>query len=77
MSETQEVKNDPVPLMLRLPPALHAKIKKLAETDRRSLNTMVILLLESKIAELEQPSTTTTLDPLTVTATGTVGKPSE
>lgn len=71
MSESQEVKNDPVPLMLRLPPALHAKIKKMAETERRSLNTMVILLLESKIADLEQQSS------VTLTATGTVGKPSE
>lgn len=71
MSESQEVKNDPVPLMLRLPPALHAKIKKMAETERRSLNTMVILLLESKIADLEQQSS------VTLSATGTVGKPSE
>lgn len=70
MSETQEAKNDPVPLMLRLPPALHAKIKKMAETDRRSLNTMVILLLESKLSDLEQPS-----GGVTLSATGTVGKP--
>ncbi len=76
MSETQETKNDPVPLMLRLPPALHAKIKKMAETDRRSLNTMVILLLEARLAELEQPSDTK-LDPVTLAATGTVGKPGE
>lgn len=72
MSETQETKNDPVPLMLRLPPALHAKIKKLAETDRRSLNTMVTLLLEDRIAEIEQQRQSS----VTLAATGTV-KPKE
>lgn len=72
MLESQETKNDPVPLMLRLPPALHAKIKKMAETERRSLNTMVILLLESKLADLERPS-----GGVTLSASGTVGKASE
>lgn len=57
MQSTQEDKVTPIPLMLRLPPELHAKIKKLAETDRRSLNTMVVLLLEAKIAEMEQNNT--------------------
>jgi len=39
-----------VPLMLRMPPVLHASIKAMAEKDRRSLNTMVVLLLEAQIA---------------------------
>lgn len=38
-----------IPLMLRLPPELHKDIKDMAEHERRSLNTMVVLLLESQI----------------------------
>ncbi len=54
MSDKQENKIEPVPLMLRLPPELHAKIKKLADADRRSLNTMVIILIEAGLEKLGQ-----------------------
>jgi predicted HicB family RNase H-like nuclease len=55
MSDKQENKVEPVPLMLRLPPELHAKVKRLADKDRRSLNTMVIILIEAGLAQLDQP----------------------
>lgn len=58
MENTPKETNKVVPLMLRLPSELHAKIKDLAEHDRRSLNTMVVLLLESKVADAEKDERT-------------------
>lgn len=59
-NETENV-SKLIPLMMRLPPELHAKLKDMAENDRRSLNTMIILLLESKVAEIEQNKATVTI----------------
>lgn len=40
----------PVPLMLRLPPALHAEVVKEAERQHRSLNAQVVYILEQWLA---------------------------
>lgn len=41
-------------LNVRLPDELHAKVKKLAEEERRSMNSEFIVLLEKAIRELEK-----------------------
>ena len=53
MSEQNNTDNKSVPLMLRLPADLHAKIKKLAAKNRRSLNSQCIVLLEDAVSILE------------------------
>ena len=40
-----------VALNLRLPSELHQKLKALAEKDRRSLNSEIVLILEQATAE--------------------------
>lgn len=37
-----------VTLNVRLPDDVHAKLAALAETERRSLNNMIIILIEEK-----------------------------
>lgn len=49
MPEQLQSENKPVPVMVRLPADLHAKIKRLAEIERRSMNSEIIILLESAI----------------------------
>jgi len=49
MSEQLQSENKPVPIMVRLPADLHAVIKQLAESERRSMNSQIIILLESAI----------------------------
>lgn len=39
---------------VRLPEDIHAKVKKLAVEDRRSMNSEFIFLLEKAIRELEK-----------------------
>jgi hypothetical protein len=49
--------NETVPLMLRLPPEVHAAIKEMAEKERRSLNSTVVVLLDAQLAcKHRQPS---------------------
>jgi hypothetical protein len=38
-------------LQVRLPDELHTALKALAETDRRSLNAEIVVLLEQAVAE--------------------------
>lgn len=38
-----------VPLMLRLPPELHAALKKSAEKNMRSLNSEIVMLLRREL----------------------------
>lgn len=49
MTEQLQSENKPVPIMVRLPADLHAVIKQLAESERRSMNSQIIILLESAI----------------------------
>ena len=49
MPEQLQSENKPVPIMVRLPADLHAVIKQLAESERRSMNSQIIILLESAI----------------------------
>ena len=42
-------KEPPVSFYLRLPPALHAALKHLAEEDDRSLNWMMVHLLQEAV----------------------------
>ena len=49
MTEQLQSENKPVPIMVRLPADLHAAIKQLAESERRSMNSQIIILLESAI----------------------------
>lgn len=56
MTEQLRDETKPVPLMLRLPPELHAIVKEIAARNRRSLNSQCIILLENAVvAETGQP----------------------
>lgn len=48
----------PVPLMVRLPPDLHAAVRKLSEDERRSLNSQFIILVEIALQQLGRFPTT-------------------
>ena len=60
-------------ITIRMPKDLKEWIEKVAIDEHRSFNSQAVLLLQ-EIRSIKQPSTT--LDPLTVAATGTV-KPKE
>lgn len=57
MSEQLQNENKPVPIMVRLPADLHAVIKQLAESERRSMNSQIIILLESAIEAIAKSDT--------------------
>ena len=46
MAEQLTDETKPVLVMVRLPPDLHAAVKRLAESQRRSMNSEIIILLE-------------------------------
>jgi predicted HicB family RNase H-like nuclease len=48
--------NTDVQLTLRLPPGLHEKLSGQAKMDRRSLNTMIVWLLERALDSPEPGS---------------------
>ena len=43
-----------VPLMLRMPPDIHAWIKSMAEVETRSLNSQVVAILKEAKQQKEQ-----------------------
>ncbi len=43
----------PIQVALRLPPVLHARLRDLAERERRSLHAQILYMLERFIAEDE------------------------
>jgi hypothetical protein len=43
------------PLMVRFPRALHARIKRLAQEENRSLNAQVVTLVQEALAAREPP----------------------
>lgn len=45
-----------VKLTLRLAPALHQRLAALAATDRRSLNSYILLLVERAAGETKEPT---------------------
>ncbi|CAN5372182.1 hypothetical protein BH11ARM1_BH11ARM1_12750 [soil metagenome] len=45
---------EPIKLILRLPPDIHARIKLAAEKDRRSINSEIIHALDLFTAELAE-----------------------
>ena len=50
------MKDDQVPLMTRLPVDLHGELKQLAESDGRSLNGMMVVLLREAVQARRRPS---------------------
>jgi hypothetical protein len=51
MPKASKAENGLVPLMVRLPPELHAAIKRMASKSRRSLNSQCIILLEDAVKQ--------------------------
>lgn len=43
----------PIQVALRLPPVLHARLRDLAERERRSLHGQILFVLERYVAEDE------------------------
>lgn len=50
----EEHQGELVPLMTRLPRALHAKVQRYAAEEHRSLNAQVITMIEEAVAAREQ-----------------------
>jgi hypothetical protein len=50
--ETETNNELPKGLMLRLPPDLHVAVRQLAEDERRSLNSQLIILVELGLQQL-------------------------
>jgi predicted DNA-binding protein len=47
---------DEIAFSLRLPPALHRRLKKIARAEKRSMNKTVILAIEKMLENYEQIS---------------------
>ena len=58
-----------IPITIRIPKEVHEWIKQRADKERRSFNSQIALDLE-RLMQQQQSS-------VTLSATGTVGKPSE
>lgn len=43
----------PIQVALRVPPAMHAKLKAMADEDRRSLHAEILIILEDAIERRE------------------------
>jgi hypothetical protein len=57
MPKQQETETNvelPKGLMLRLPPDLHVAVRQLAEDERRSLNSQLIILVELGLQRLDR-----------------------